>query len=90
MRRLLVSIVLGLSLAAPGTALADDTSGSQDVAFGQASQSTATALSVVTIDSGGTCFAGCPTIVVAPTTAVALSLNVGTVAQLLNQIGVRP
>jgi hypothetical protein len=88
MRRLSALVVLGLALAAPGTGMADETSGNQDVAVGQAGQSTAVALSAVEIGTGGTCFAGCPTIVVAPATAVAVSLNLAAVTQLLNQLGV--
>jgi hypothetical protein len=90
MRRLSALIVLGLALVAPSAALGNDTSGDQDVGVGQASQATAIAVSAVAIGAGGTCFAGCPTIVVAPTTAVAFSLNLAAVTQTLNQIDVRP
>ena len=90
MRRLSALIVLGLALVAPTTALGDDTSGEQGVAIGQAGQATAVAATAISVGTAGACFAGCPTIVVAPTTAVAFSLNLAAVTQLLDQIGVRP
>jgi hypothetical protein len=89
MRRLVALVVLALSLGAPGAALADDGRVAQEVIVGQASQATSTALPVVVVD-GGACFAGCPTIVVAPATAVAFSLNLAVVTQLLSQIALQP
>ena len=90
MRRLSAFIVLVLALVAPSTALGDNTSGDQGAVVGQAGQATAIAVAAISVGTAGTCFAGCPTIVVAPTTAVAFSLNLAAVTQLLNQIGVRP
>ncbi len=90
MRRLSALTVLVLALVAPSTALGDDTSGDQGAAVGQAGQVAAIAVAAISVGTPGACFAGCPTIVVAPTTAVAFSLNLAAVTQVLNQIGVRP
>jgi hypothetical protein len=90
MRHLSALIVLVLALVAPNTALGDDSSGDQGAAVGQAGQVTAIAVAAISVGGSGACFAGCPTIVVAPATAVAFSLNLAAVTQVLNQIGVRP
>jgi hypothetical protein len=84
MRRVLACVALGAALLAP-TARADT---EQGVNVEQASQATAVAGALVTA-GGGTCFAGCPTIVVSPATAVAATVNVAAVMQLLNQIALR-
>lgn len=85
MRRLLVLVALSLALIAPSAAKADNRQG---VALAQTSQATAVA-SVLATGNGGTCFAGCPTIIVSQATAVAISFNVAVVTQMLNQIGLR-
>jgi hypothetical protein len=90
MRRLTGLVVLVLALVAPGAALGADPSGDQGVAVGQSGEATAVALTAISVDPGATCFAGCPTIVVAPTIAVAVSLNLAAVTQLLIQTGVQP
>ena len=86
MRRLLALVAVSAALSSPGAGLAGD---GQRAAVGQASQATAVAGTFVAV-RGGTCFAGCPTIVVSHASAVAVSLNLAFVTQILNQIQLRP